>query len=129
MGRVYLYALYQEDEMTEKRFHEIMSSGGFSELFVNGGYMEIYEFLKPHFTKPKLYQQRLQIPEPVRDAGVMKDGQIYYVADILDNDYPYRDYEWDGDKTDYLYLNLGLIYLSPEDAKKRREAMLAVEYE
>jgi hypothetical protein len=113
--------------MTEKRFHEIMCSGGFTEMFLDGGYIEIYEFAKPHFTKPKLYQARVEIPEPVRDAGEMKYGQRYFMPMLTSREKFSYSY-WHSDSDDLFRLEQGLIYLKEEDVIKRTDAGLQVEY-
>jgi hypothetical protein len=88
---------------------------------------KLLNFVKPLFVKPKLYQARVEIPEPVRDAGEMKYGQQYFMPMLTSREKFSYSY-WHGDSDDLFRLEQGLIYLKEEDVIKRTDAGLQVEY-
>lgn len=66
----------------------------------------------------------IEVPEP--ELEELEEGQMYYVANIVDDDYCYS-LQWDGHGVDIRLLKRGLIHLDKESAIKHAKAMLKFE--
>jgi hypothetical protein len=63
----------------------------------------------------------IEVPAPYK--GKMNEGDVYYVASMLDGNIP--KYQWKGFGAEQMWMDYGVIHLKEENAVAHRAALLA----
>lgn len=67
----------------------------------------------------------MEVPEPVRDASELEEGEVYYFICPTDEDL-YDFYAWDGDALDLRLLKHGMIHKTKEDDILHAKALIKI---
>ena len=116
--------------MTETDFKTLIHTLGVSYVSQNNYntyvYNQILDFVAPYLEKPPLFQKSIQIPRA--QILPLEEGQRFYTPQIP---IPYllkhKELVWKNDTQCRALLELGLVYLTSEEANSRTEAMLTTQ--